>query len=61
MPRPIPVPVRRVVVRLWEQGHAPDQISETLDVPSSTVRRLIRRFRLRGPAGLDPDYHVSSQ
>src|SRR5437868_15200465 len=60
MPRPIPVPLRRTMIRLWEQGQAPDQIAEALDVPCPTVRRLIRRFRLRGVAGLDPDYRRAS-
>jgi transposase len=56
MPRPIPVPVRHTLIRLWQQGRAPAQIAQTLAVPCSTVRRLIRRFRQRGHAGLDPDY-----
>src|SRR5437588_10530182 len=60
MPRPIPVPIRRTIIRLWEQGQAPDQIAEALDVPCSTVRRLIRRFRLRGVVGLDPDSRRAS-
>src|SRR5207245_817725 len=34
----------------------PGQIAAALAVPCSTVRRLIRRFRQRGFAGLDPDY-----
>ena len=57
MPRPIPVPVRQIVFRLWEHGQVPSQISATLGLPCSTVRRLIRRIRLRGTAGLDPDYY----
>jgi len=56
MPRPTPVPIRRAVIRLWEQGRSPDQIAATLDLPGSTVRRLIGRFRRRGLAGLAPDY-----
>src|ERR1700716_2944662 len=56
MPRPIPVPVRHAVIRLWQQGQAPAQVAEALAVPCSSVRRLIRRFRQRGPAGLEPDY-----
>jgi transposase len=56
MPRPIPVPVRRTVIRLWEQGRTPAQIAEALGVPRPTVHRLIRRFRRRGAAGLAPDY-----
>ena len=56
MPRPIPAPVRRAVFRLWEQGQAPGPIAEALGLPAVSVRRLIRRFRLRGVDGLAPDY-----
>jgi DNA-directed RNA polymerase specialized sigma24 family protein len=56
MPRPIPLPVRRVLIRLWEQGQTPGQIAETLAMPRSSVDRLIRRFRERGAAGLETDY-----
>ncbi len=56
MPRPIPVPVRRTLIRLCEQGQSPAQIVEALALPRATVDRLIRRFRERGAAGLEPAY-----
>jgi transposase len=61
MPRPIPVPVRRTLIRLWEQGHPPAQIVEALALPRATVDRLIRRFRERGAAGLEPAYRRASE
>ena len=57
MPRPIPVPVRRIVIRRCEQGQTAGQIAEALSLPRATVQRLIRRFRERGDGGLEPDYH----
>ena len=56
MPRPIPVPVRRVLIRLWEQGQTSGQITEALGLPRSSVNRLIRRYRERGAVGLETDY-----
>jgi transposase len=56
MSRPIPVPVRRTLIRLWEQGQTPGQIAETLALPRATVQRLIRRFQERGAAGIETDY-----
>jgi Helix-turn-helix domain len=56
MPRPIPVPVRLAMFRLWQQGRAPAQIAEALDLSPISVRRLIRRFRGRGSDGIAPDY-----
>ena len=57
MPRPIPVPVRQAMFRLWQQGHATHQIATSLDLPASTVRRFLQRFRLRGIDGIPADYH----
>ena len=56
MPRPIPVPIRHTVFRLWEQHHTPVPIAQTLGLSCVTVRRLVRRFRLRGVDGIAPDY-----
>jgi transposase len=60
MPRPIPVPVRRIIFRRWEQGQTAGQIAAVLSLPRATVRRLIRRFRQRGEGGLEPDYRRTS-
>src|SRR3954470_5504266 len=56
MPRPISVPVRRTLIRRWEQGQTPGQIAEALGLSRATVQRLIRRFQERGAAGLELDY-----
>jgi transposase len=57
MPRPVPVPVRQAMFRLWQQGHATHQIATSLDLPASTVRRFLQRFRRRGIDGIPADYH----
>ena len=57
MPRPIPVPIRQAMFRLWQQGQATRQIATTLGLPASTVRRFLQRFRRRGLDGIPPDYH----
>jgi hypothetical protein len=59
MPRPIPVPVRHAMFRLWEQAYTPRQIAETLGLSSVSVRRLVRRFRGRGRDGIAPDYPLA--
>ena len=56
MPRPIPVPIRQAMFRLWQKGRSARQIAESLGLPCSTVRRLLQRFRLHGTDGLSPDY-----
>jgi len=56
MPRPIPVPIRQSMFRLWQKGYGTRQIAESLDLPCSTVRRLLQRFRLHGIDSITPDY-----
>src|SRR5262249_52138727 len=60
MPRPIAVPIRQTMFRLWQQGYGTRQIVASLGLPCSTVRRLLRRFRLRGRDGISPDYRYRS-
>jgi transposase len=61
MPRPIPVPIRQAMFRLWQQGRGTRQIATLWDVPCSTVRRLLQRFRRHGSAGIPPAYrHLSA-
>lgn len=60
MPRPLPVPVRQAIFRLWNQGRQAPQIAASLGVPGSTVYRLIQRFRRDGSAGIPPSYHNPS-
>ena len=57
MPRPIPVPVRQAMFRLWQQGQGTSDIAATLGLARSTVRRLLGRFRSNGSEGIAPDYH----
>ena len=57
MPRPIPVPIRQTMFKLWKQGCGTRQIVASLGLPCSTVRRLLQRFRLRGCDGI-AEYRV---
>jgi transposase len=57
MPRPIPVPIRQAMFRLWQLGQVTRQIATSLGLPASTVRRFLQRFRRRGIDGIPPDYH----
>jgi len=56
MPRPIPVPMRQAMFRLWQKGYGTRQIAESLGLPCSAVRRLLQRFRVHGMDGIPPDY-----
>jgi hypothetical protein len=56
MPRPIPVPIRQAMLRLWQKGYGTRQIAESLGSPCSTIRRLLQRFRLHGIDGIPPHY-----
>jgi transposase len=57
MPRPIPVPIRQAVFRLWQEGRQTHEIAALLELPRSTVRRLLGRVRRSGAEGLVPSYH----
>ena len=57
MPRPIPVPMRQAMFRLWQQGQGSCDIAAALGLARSTVRRLLGRFRREGSEGIAPDYH----
>ena len=57
MPRPIPVPVRQAAFRLWQQGCQTLEIAASLELPRSSVRRLLARFRRCGTEGVVPSYH----
>jgi len=59
MPRPIPVPVRQIMFRLWQEGWNAPQLAERFGVSGPTVYRLLQRFRLDGVAGVTPGYHRS--
>ena len=55
MPRPVPVPVRRVICRRIEQGDDVSTIAEELHLSTRTVRHLVHRF-LAGEVNQEPDY-----
>jgi transposase len=56
MPRPLPVPVRHNVFRLWQAGDSAPSIAAELGLARRTVERLVRRFRQRGVGAIHPDY-----
>jgi transposase len=45
---PTPPQVRRVIVRLREEGRTYDEISELVGVGPATVNRILRRYRETG-------------
>jgi transposase len=56
MPAPVPVPIRRALGRRWEQGATTAELSRAFAMPPRTVRSLVRRWREKGEAGLQPNY-----
>lgn len=45
---PTPPQVRRVIVRLRQEGRTYDEIAEIVGVGSATVNRILRRYRETG-------------
>jgi hypothetical protein len=58
MPKPIPVPIRRLIFTRMQDGQPPTQIARELGLALRTTENLCRRFRDRGEAGIRPDYHA---
>ena len=56
MPRAVPQPVRADLVRRRQQGEPLTRIADDLGLAYRTARGLWRRYRERGPAGLEADY-----
>jgi transposase len=56
MPAPIPLPVRQVILKRWQQGESVATLAQELHLSERTVRHLVQRFAKRGQAGLEPDY-----
>jgi hypothetical protein len=59
MPAPIPLPVRRTLVRLSRQGRSAPAIARRLQLSERTVRHLVQRFRERGDDDLRPSYSTT--
>jgi len=55
MPRPIPLPVRQMIRKRFQQGHTPAAIAQQLGLPPRTVRHLLQRFADE-ESRLAPDY-----
>lgn len=51
----IPVPVRKRIIKLYEQGQSTDQISDSLDYCVAAVRRVRQHFKERST--LEPQTH----
>ena len=56
MPRPVPVPVRKTILRLVRRELDAAAIAQRVGHPARTVRRLVARLRERGEEGLAPSY-----
>ncbi|MBV8317731.1 MAG: helix-turn-helix domain-containing protein [Planctomycetaceae bacterium] len=56
MPRPLPLPIREMMFRLWQQGHQAPQIAAALGLSRATAYRLLQRFRREGSEGIPPGY-----
>jgi len=59
MPAPVPLPVRRTLVRLSRQGRSAPDIARRLQLSERTVRHLVQRFRERGDDDLRPSYSTT--
>ena len=56
MGRAVSVPQRQAIFERTQRGERTEEIAADLGLPSETVRKLIRRFRRRGAAGITPGY-----
>ena len=56
MPAAIPIPVRQVILKRWQQGESVARLAAELKLAVRTVRHLVHRFAKRGSSGLEPDY-----
>jgi len=53
----VPILTREAIVERRLKGHSLASIAVALNLRYKTVRTIWRRYRLRGVAGLTPDYH----
>lgn len=56
MPRPVPVPIRRAMLRRSQHGESASQLAHSFGLPLRTVRHLLCRFREMGDGTVDPSY-----
>lgn len=56
MPKPIPVPIRRLLQERARQGETASQLAEAFALSPRTVRNLLQRFRQLGDAAIAPSY-----
>ena len=56
MPRAVPEPLRREIVRRHQAGESLAGVATALQLPYDTVRGLWRRFRKQGEAAFVPGY-----
>jgi hypothetical protein len=56
MPRPVPVPIRKTILRLVRREFDAAAIAARVGRPPRTVRRLVARLRELGEEGLRPSY-----
>lgn len=57
MPHAVPPAVRQAIWNRSRSGHANPVIARELEIPESTVRRLVRQLKSRGQEALRPAYH----
>jgi hypothetical protein len=55
MPTPLPLPLRRLILRRADRGHSAAAIARALRLCPRTVRQLLQAFR-RQPQRLEPAY-----
>jgi transposase len=56
MPSALPLPVRQVILRRWQEGESVASLADDLQLSQRTVRHLVCRFDQRGQEGLVADY-----
>lgn len=57
---PIPVPIRQVIVERHERGQTLETIAHEMGMSFWTVRKIWRRYRDKGEAGLRPEYDMGA-
>ncbi|HSQ56139.1 MAG TPA: helix-turn-helix domain-containing protein, partial [Gemmata sp.] len=53
MPKPVPIPVWRKLLQRAQQGESTASLAAAFGLPPRTVRHLRKRFRDRGPDGVN--------